>query len=271
MKSLISILESGILKSTNTGRSAIINKTISNFKNLKHIKSDAYLKDYIDIDGVITGEFVGKLIKINIDTTNTSIKSLKFTTLPITENDISSGYLDNIHSVWFNGKCCNISYSNCKLKDADEYIKEVGSLIYLSGCEIDNITSLPKNCKNLGFGTSFSKPCTVNGEIRDIELDTFSLYCIGQDNPLEINYKNINNVKINSSITLHQDNFIEIENRSIHKTMFNKLFKDKLNDLFDRNRFDETKFSILLKLYGCKRVVKNNSGDYQLRATSTIF
>lgn len=271
MKSLISILESGILRTTKTGKSSIINKTISNFKNLKHIKSDAYLKDYIDIDGVITGEFVGKLIKINIDTTNTSIKSLKFTTLPITEKDISSGNLDNIHSVWYNGKCCNISYSNCKLKDADEYIKEVGSLIYFSGGEIDNITSLPKNCKNLGFGTSISKPCTVKGEIRDIELDTFSLYCIGQDNPLDINYKNINNVKINSSITLHQDNFIEIENRSIHKTMFNKLFKDKLNDLFNRNRFDETKFSILLKLYGCKRVVKNSNGDYRLGATSTIF
>ena len=266
MKSLISILESGILKTTKTGKSGIINKTISNFKNLKYIKSDAYLKDCIDIDGVITGEFVGNLIKINIDTTNTYIKTLKYTTLPITEKDISSGNLDNIHSVWFNGKCCNISYSDCKLKDADEYIKEVDSLIYFSGCEIDNITSLPKNCKSLGFGTSLSKPCTVNGEIRDIELDTFNLYCIGQKNPLAINYKNINNVKINSSITLHQDNFIEIEKRNIHKTMFNTLFKDKLNDLFDRNRFDETKFSIWLKGYDCRSVIKDKKGDYQLRA-----
>ena len=48
--------------------------------------------------------------------------------------------------------------------------------------------------------------------------------------------------------------------------MFNTLFKDKLNDLFDRNRFDETKFSIWLKEYDCRSVIKNSSGDYKLRA-----
>lgn len=265
MKSLISILESGILRTTKTGKASIIDKTISNFKNLRHVKSNPYLKDYID-EGIVTGEFVGKLIKINIDTTKTCSKKLNFSTLAITETDISSGNLDNIHSIWFNGKCCNISYSDCKLKDADEYIKEVDSLIYFSGCEIDNITSLPKNCKSIGFGTSLSKSCTVNGEIRDIEVDTFNLYCVGQKNTLDINYKNINNVKINKSITLHQDNFIEFEKRIIHKTTFNNIFKDKLNDLFDRNRFDETKFSIWLKQYDCRSVVKNSDGDYQLRA-----
>ena len=166
-------------------------------------------------------------------------------------------------------KCCNISYSECKLKDADEYIKEVGELVYFSGCEIDNITSLPKNCKKLCFGTSLTKPCKLNGEIRDIELDNFELFCIfciGQKNTLIYDYKNINNVKINNTITFHQDNFLNIEKRNIHKTMFNTLFKDKLDDLFNRNKFNEENTLIWLKSYDCKSIVKNNKGEYQLRA-----
>ena len=259
-------LKESILKSTKTGKSAVIQKAIENFKNIKHIKYNVYLRDFLNDEKLITAESVGKMIKININTKSIEVNPLYLETIPITQKDISSGYLDNIHSIWIDGKCCNITYSECKLKDADEYIKEVGELVYFCGCEIDNITSIPKNCKKLCFGTSMSKPSKLKGEIRDIKLDKFELFCISQKNTLVFDYKNINNVKINDTIAFHQDNFFDADKRNMHKIMFNTLFKDKLDDLFNRNKFNEENTLIWLKSYDCRRIVKNNNGEYQLRA-----
>lgn len=221
-------IKESILSSTKTGMNKILSEVEEYIRNTRFFKTGSNLLTkvkVIPIDG-----------KYQIKITNFKGSSNIF----LFEKDDNKGkYMDYpIHSIITNDIYCDIIYTEIEFKSSDDFVSKISERLIFQGCKIDEINSVPENCRYynfMGIQKIGSRKDTSIGSIKNISLSS-----IITDNLLggfDCLLSDIKNIKIKDMFFI-TDKMLGWYSLEKDDKTFTKTASDELTNFFKNNKID---------------------------------
>jgi hypothetical protein len=221
-------IKESILSSTKTGINKFLTEVeewIRNTKFFKYGSSPITRVEVIPIDG-----------KYQIKITNFKIKINLFN---FEKEDNNGKYMDYpIHSIIINGIYCDIRYTEIEFKSSNDFVSKVSERIIFNGCKIDNIDSIPENCRYINFSgiqKIGSRKDTVVGSINNISLS--SIITDELLGGFDCFLPDIKNIKI-KDVFFITDKMLGWYSLEKNNKTFTKTASDELTDFFKNNKIN---------------------------------
>jgi hypothetical protein len=221
-------IKESILSSTKTGMNKILSEVeeyIKNTKFFKRVSNPLSKVKVIPIDG-----------KYQIKITNFKSSSNIFI---FDKEDNKGKYMDYpIHSIIVNGIYCDIIYTEIEFKSSNDFVSKVSERVIFQGCKIDEIDSVPENCRYynfMGIQKIGSRKDTSIGSINNISMSS-----IITDNLLggfDCLLSDIKNIKIKDMFFI-TDKMLGWYSLEKDNKTFTKTASDELTNFFKNNKIE---------------------------------